>query len=155
MSAMAGGSPISAATAFYWRIANSTAIPMSSRSVAPRRHPRLGRRTGRIFHALVAAMRLWRRNGRPPQLLCGVGFSAQGMFGDRITGACPARRPARRVDFEGINDEIIAISGCPGGVAAGFELDRADFKTRHAANTLILARSERTRNTSSRCLRNY
>jgi hypothetical protein len=35
---------------------------------------------GEYYHADGAYGGLWRRNGRPPQKLCGVGFSAQGLF---------------------------------------------------------------------------
>src|SRR5205823_3693397 len=67
---------------FYWRIANSAAIP----NVVEVRRAEGGIRAwaaepGEYFHALDGAYGgLWRRNGRPPQELCGVGFSAQGLF---------------------------------------------------------------------------
>ena len=67
---------------FYWRIANSEAIP----DVVEVRRAEGGIRAwaaeaGEYYQALDGGYGgLWRRNGRPPQVLAGVGFSAQGMF---------------------------------------------------------------------------
>lgn len=84
---------------------------------------------------------LWRRNGRPPQALCGLGFSAQGQF----NGSYYRRRPVA-ADlawvFEGIEDNIIGNFGLSGGGAAGFELDRADTHLGTPANATVLATSE-------------
>ncbi|MGH7052968.1 MAG: N,N-dimethylformamidase beta subunit family domain-containing protein [Stellaceae bacterium] len=130
---------------FYWRIANSAALP----GVLEIRRAEGGIRTwaaesGEYFHALDGGYGgLWRRNGRPPQKLCGVGFSAQGRF----EGSCYRRMPAAEDPraawiFDGIADEIIGDFGLSGGGAAGFEMDRADFALGTPPNTLILARSE-------------
>ncbi|MGR3984239.1 MAG: N,N-dimethylformamidase large subunit [Gammaproteobacteria bacterium] len=87
---------------------------------------------------------LWRRNGRPPQQLAGVGFSAQGTF----LGSYYRRRPETFTDpdiawiFEGITDEIIGDFGFSGGGAAGFELDRADTRLGTPEDAVILASSE-------------
>ncbi len=84
---------------------------------------------------------LWRRNGRPPQALCGVGFSAQGQF----NGSYYRRRtiPADlEWIFAGIDDEIIGNFGLCGNGAAGFELDRADKMLGTPANATVLASSE-------------
>ncbi len=84
---------------------------------------------------------LWRRNGRPPQALCGLGFSAQGQF----NGSYYRKRA---VDdslswiFAGIDDEIIGDFGLCGGGAAGFELDRADTRLGTPAGAHIIASSE-------------
>ena len=53
------------------------------------------------FHALDGGYGgLWRRNGRPPQMLCGVGFSAQGLFEGSFYRRMPdAANP--RADTEG------------------------------------------------------
>jgi len=86
---------------------------------------------------------LWRRNGRAPQVLSGVGFTSQGdHFG----------APYRRTDesynsevswiFDGITDEIIGDFGLSGGGAAGFELDRADINLGTPLNATIIASSE-------------
>ena len=99
---------------------------------------------GEYYHALDGAYGgLWRRNGRPPQKLCGVGFSAQGLF----EGSYYRRLPGAADDraawiFTGIDDEIIGDFGLSGGGAAGFELDRADPELGTPPNAIILARSE-------------
>ena len=86
---------------------------------------------------------LWRRNGRPPQRLAGVGFSAQGTFSGSYY-----RRTAASYDqnvawmFDGIEDEILGDFGLCGGGAAGFELDRVDYRLGSPENTVILASSE-------------
>jgi N,N-dimethylformamidase len=130
---------------FYWRIANSEAIP----DVVEVRRAEGGIRAwaaepGEYFHALDGGYGgLWRRNGRPPQMLCGVGFSAQGLFEGSYYRRMPdAADPRAAWIFDGIDDEIIGDFGLSGGGAAGFELDRADFKLGTPPNALILARSE-------------
>jgi len=85
---------------------------------------------------------LWRRNGRPPQELVGIGFSAQGQF----EGSAYRRHQAsydREFTwlFDGIDDEILGDFGLSGGGAAGFELDRADTRLGTPPNTSILASS--------------
>ncbi len=86
---------------------------------------------------------LWRRNGRPPQKLAGIGFSAQGLF----EGSYYRRRPEAadpRVAWilEGIEDEILGDFGFCGGGAAGFELDRADTRLGTPENAIVIASSE-------------
>jgi len=67
---------------FYWRIALHTEDP----AVIEIRRAEDGIRAwaaepGEYYQAFDGAYGgLWRRNGRPPQALCGVGFSAQGQF---------------------------------------------------------------------------
>ena len=130
---------------FYWRIANSAAIT----DVVEIRRAEGGIRAwaaepGEYFHALDSAYGgLWRRNGRPPQELCGVGFSAQGLFEGSYYRRMPgADDPRAAWIFDGIDDEIIGDFGLSGGGAAGFELDRADVELGTPPNALILARSE-------------
>ena len=86
---------------------------------------------------------LWRRNGRAPQVLSGVGFTSQGdHFG------APYRRTNASYSseiswiFDGIIDEIIGDFGLSGGGAAGFELDRADIDLGTPLNATIIASSE-------------
>jgi N,N-dimethylformamidase len=130
---------------FYWRIATSPEIP----DVLEIRRAEGGIRTwaaepGEYFHALDGGYGgLWRRNGRPPQMLCGVGFSAQGLFEGSYYRRMPgAADPRAAWIFDGIGDEIIGDFGFSGGGAAGFELDRADLALGTPPNALILARSE-------------
>jgi N,N-dimethylformamidase len=130
---------------FYWRVATSAVIP----DVIEVRRAEGGIRAwaaepGEYFHALDGGYGgLWRRNGRPPQRLCGVGFSAQGLFEGSYYRRTPgAAGPRAAWIFAGIDHEIIGDFGLSGGGAAGFELDRADFELGTPPNTLILARSE-------------
>ena len=86
---------------------------------------------------------LWRRNGRPPQLLAGVGFSSQGQFYGSYYRRRPESRDARfSWIFEGIEEDIIGDFGLSGGGAAGFELDRADPRLGSPDDITILASSE-------------
>jgi N,N-dimethylformamidase len=130
---------------FYWRIAVSDLVP----GVTEVRRAEGGIRAwaaepGEYYHALDAAYGgLWRRNGRPPQALVGVGFSAQGLFeGSHYRRMPDSADPRAAWMFEGITDETLGDFGLSGGGAAGFELDRADPLLGSPPNTLILARSE-------------
>jgi N,N-dimethylformamidase len=86
---------------------------------------------------------MWRRNGRAPQAIAGLGFTAQGNF----TASYYRRREASREGglawmFEGIEGDIIGDFGLSGGGAAGFELDRVDYRLGTPENAVIVARSE-------------
>ena len=83
---------------------------------------------------------LWRRNGRAPQDLVGIGFAAQGeFFGD------PYRRvttdPAYDWVFEGVQEALIGDYGYSGNGAAGFELDHMDHRLGTPQNAVLLAQS--------------
>lgn len=128
---------------FYWRIANSDVVP----GTIEVRRAEGGIRAwpaepGEAHHQLDGAYGgLWRRNGRPPQALAGVGFSAQGLF----EGSHYRRMtvdPAYDWVFEGVTGETFGGEGLSGGGAAGFELDRADRRLGTPPNAVILARSE-------------
>jgi hypothetical protein len=142
---------------FYWRIATSAEIP----DVVEVRRAEGGIRAwaaepGEYFQALDGGYGgLWRRNGRPPQILCGVGFSAQGLFEGSYYRRMPgAADPRAAWIFEGIDDEILGDFGLSRGGAAGFELDSADFELGTPPDALILARSEAIRAITSWCPRN-
>lgn len=83
---------------------------------------------------------LWRRNGRPPQQLVGVGFTAQGTF-----IGMPYKRssydPAMDWVFESIETKILGDFGFSGNGAAGFELDRVDPFLDEGHDIEILAQS--------------
>lgn len=128
---------------FYWRIANSEAVP----DTIEVRRAEGGIRAwaaepGEGHHQLDGQYGgLWRRNGRPPQALAGIGFSAQGLFeGSHYRRL--SHDPAHAWVFEGIEGDTIGGFGLSGGGAAGFELDRADLRLGTPPNTAILARSE-------------
>jgi N,N-dimethylformamidase len=130
---------------FYWRIAVSDSIP----DVLEVRRAEGGIRAwdaapGEAYHQLDGGYGgLWRRIGRPPQMLAGVGFSSQGLFEGSHYRVLPAAwNPAVSWIFEGVEGDIIGDFGLSGGGAAGFELDRADRRLGTPPNTVILARSE-------------
>ena len=86
---------------------------------------------------------LWRRSGRPPQLLAGVGFSAQGQFyGSYYRRTKPSYSKFFAWMFEGIDDDLLGDFGFSGGGAAGFELDRYDQHLGSPKNAIVVASSE-------------
>lgn len=115
---------------FYWRVATSGAWP----AAIELRRAEDGNRSwaaepGEYYHAFDGSYGgLWRRNGRPPQALVGVGYTAQGFIRSR-----PFRRTSASYDprvafaFDGIGaDALIGAAGANGGAAGGIEIDRAD-----------------------------
>ncbi|WP_306112967.1 MULTISPECIES: N,N-dimethylformamidase beta subunit family domain-containing protein [unclassified Roseovarius] len=127
---------------FYWRIA----IHPENDSVLEIRRAEDGIRAwaaepGEYYNAFDGTYGgLWRRNGRAPQDLVGIGFAAQGEFyGD------PYRRvstdPAYDWVFDGIEGEVIGDFGLSGNGAAGFELDHIDHRLGSPDNIVLLARS--------------
>ena len=96
---------------------------------------------GEYYHSTTGEQGgIWRARGQAPQKRVGVGFSAQG-------GApgSPYRRqlgsfdPRARFIFEGIgDDEVIGNFGLNTGAAAGFEIDRLDYRMGTPIDTLSL-----------------
>ncbi len=130
---------------FYWRIATSAAVP----GVIEVRRAEGGIRawdaqTGEYYHALDGAYGgLWRRNGRPPQQIVGVGFSGQGLFEGSYYRRQPgADDPQASWILDGVEDTMIGDFGLSGGGAAGFELDRADAALGTPAGAIVVASSE-------------
>jgi len=130
---------------FYWRIATSPLVP----GVIEVRRAEGGIRAwdaqvGEYYHALDGAYGgLWRRNGRPPQQLVAVGFTAQGLFeGSAYRRQPGADDPRAAWIFAGVDDTLIGDLGLSGGGAAGFELDRADPRLGSPTGAIVVARSE-------------
>ena len=86
---------------------------------------------------------LWRRLGRPPNTLLGVGFSAQG-FDISSYYKRTKKSYSKEVSFifKGIKDEILGDFGLIGGGAAGLELDRYDINLGSPIDAYVLATSE-------------
>mmetsp|Transcript_14107 Transcript_14107/g.23466 ORF Transcript_14107/g.23466 Transcript_14107/m.23466 type:complete len:729 (-) Transcript_14107:57-2243(-) len=141
---------------FYWRIARHEQDP----DLLEIRRAEDGLRAwasepGEYYHAFDGSYGgLWRRNGRPPQRLVGVGFTAQGQFeGMPYYRTCRDR--AFDWVFEGVEKEAEeeeeheeAEEGAPlgdfgfsGGGAAGYELDRVDTKLDEGLVITILAQA--------------
>lgn len=130
---------------FYWRVALSDHVP----GAIEVRRTEGGIRTwpaepGEYYHAFDGNYGgLWRRSDRPPNMLCGIGFSSQGRFlGDSYRKAPAARDNHHAWVFEGVKDELFGGYGFSGGGAAGFELDRLDYAGGTPGNAVILASSE-------------
>lgn len=86
---------------------------------------------------------LWRRNGRPPQDLSGVGFTAQGNFvGSHYRIHDDARASRAGWILEGIENDTFGDHGLSGHGAAGFELDRTDKRLGTPEHAVVLASSE-------------
>jgi N,N-dimethylformamidase len=130
---------------FYWRIA----LHKEKDGLIEVRRAEGGIRLwaaepGEYYHAFDGEYGgLWRRNGRPPQRLCGLGFSSQGKFEGTYYRRRPgADKPETSWIFAGVTDRIIGDFGLSGGGAAGFELDRADPRLGTPPDAVILATSE-------------
>lgn len=131
---------------FYWRVALSESVP----GAIEVRRTEGGIRTwaaepGEYYHALDGNYGgLWRRSDRPPQVLCGIGFSSQGTFwGDRYRRGPASRDNSHAWIFEGVkSDSVFGDYGFSGGGAAGFELDRLDHRLGSPLNAVVLASSE-------------
>ncbi len=128
---------------FYWRIA----LHETETGAIEIRRTEGGIRAwaaepGEYYNAFDGAYGgLWRRSGRPPQELVGIGFTAQGEFhGSHYRRKC--FDPAYDWIFEGVHGDIIGDFGFSGGGAAGFEMDRVDHRLGSPDNVVILASSE-------------
>jgi len=137
------------ANGLYWRIA----FHPSRDGVIEVRRAEVGNGwitpPGEAAHAYTAEPGgLWRRLGRAPQALVGVGFVGQGFDISSYYRRLPdSYDPRAAFIFAGVPDDTIGDFGLIGGGAAGLELDRTDPALGTPPNTLILARSENhTRN---------
>lgn len=127
---------------FYWRIARH----MENDSLLEIRRAEDGIRAwaaepGEYYNAFDGTYGgLWRRSGRAPQALVGIGFAAQGEFhGAPYQRIC--HDPAFDWVFEGMTEEFFGDYGFSGNGAAGFELDHVDHRIGSPQNHVLLARS--------------
>jgi N,N-dimethylformamidase len=131
---------------FYWKVAVSEAFP----GLIEIRRAEGGIRAwaaevGEYYNQLDGTYGgMWRRNGRPPQELCGVGFTAQGAFAGSYYRVKPQARQDPRVAwmFAGIAEDVIGDFGLSAHGAAGFELDRTDKRLGTPLNAIVVAASE-------------
>jgi N,N-dimethylformamidase len=133
------------ANGWYWRIAFHRQLP----GVIEVRRAEDGIRTweaqpGEYYHSFSGEFGgLWRRIGRPPNVMCAVGFIAQGFDICSYYRRQPdSRDPRAAFIFDGVDDEIIGDFGLIGGGAAGLELDCISSRLGSPPNTLRLASSE-------------
>ena len=128
---------------FYWRIA----VHKENKSLLEIRRPEGGIRAwaskpGEAYNAFDGTYGgLWRRSGRAPQELVGIGFTAQGNFYGH-----PYERKCfdSKFDwiFKGIKENKIGDFGFSGNGAAGFELDHIDSDLTSKKDIILLAQSK-------------
>ena len=127
----------------YWKTAYNEAADMievrraedgTRASIAP---------PGEYHGALDGAFGgLWRRNGRAPQQIVGVGMAAQGFERAAHYQKCDdAQAPEVAFVFEGVPAGTFGHHGLLGGGASGWEIDRIDEDLGTPAGTWWLARS--------------
>ena len=133
------------ANGWYWRIAFHQHLP----GVFELRRSEDGIRTwesepGEYYHSVNGEYGgLWRRIGRAPNVMGGVGFIAQGFdLSSYYRRAPDADNPRAAFIFEGVTEEIIGDFGLIGGGAAGIELDCINTALGSPPNMLRLASSE-------------
>jgi N,N-dimethylformamidase len=130
---------------FYWRIAYSSEWPgaIEVRRAEGGTRPWIAE-AGEYRHAFTGEMGgLWRRLGRPPNLLVGIGFSGQGFPNSTYYRRTEASHDPRvAFIFAGVNEDIIGDFGANGGGAAGEELDRYDAHLGSPLHALVVATSE-------------
>jgi N,N-dimethylformamidase len=128
---------------FYWRVAYHPTLP----GVIEMRRAEDGMRSwiaepGEYHMSFTGELSgLWRRNGIPPEAVCGTGFSAQGFNFGR-----PYQRTQASFDtrvtwmFDGIGeDELIGDFGLVFGAAAGSEIDSVDYEIGTPPHALVVA----------------
>ena len=134
---------------FYWRIAFHPDNP----AIIEVRRAEDGTRAwiaepGEYFHQFTGEYGgMWRRLGRPPNRLVGIGFAAQGFDGGTYYRIDPEARHSRAAwILEGVAaDEIIGNYGTQAGGAAGEEIDRYDAALGSPEHAVVLASSEQHR----------
>lgn len=127
---------------FYWRVAFHTEVA----GVIELRRAEDGSRPwdaepGEYYHAFTGEYGgLWRRVGRPPQSLLGVGFTASGFDISRPYTRLPgADDPRAAFLFEGVPETVIGDFGIAGDGAAGQEIDRFDLLLGSPPDAVLLA----------------
>jgi N,N-dimethylformamidase len=128
---------------FYWKIAYH---PEDTGLIETRRAEGGGRNwiaePGEYHLAFSGELSgLWRRNGRTPQELFGVGYTACGFdSASWYERTAASRDPRAAWIFEGVGeDERIGDFGFALGGAAGAELDRADTSLGTPEHALVVA----------------
>ncbi|GAB1576281.1 N,N-dimethylformamidase beta subunit family domain-containing protein [Bordetella petrii] len=133
------------ANGFYWKIARHAALP----HVMEIRRAEGGIRAwasepGEYYNQLDGEYGgMWRRNGRAPQVVGGVGFAVQGNFeGSYYVRTEEAAHPDVAWVLDGVDEAHIGDYGLSGGGAAGFELDQRAFDLGSDENLRVIAVSQ-------------
>ncbi|MFC3125458.1 N,N-dimethylformamidase beta subunit family domain-containing protein [Pseudoroseomonas globiformis] len=134
---------------FYWKVVPHGTGPWSFELRRAEGGIRLWETMpGESYHAHDGSYGgLWRRLGRPPQQLVGIGFSTQGEYIGYpyrfLDGILDPRTAFMR---EGITEKaipggVLGERGLMGGGAAGHELDRADIRLGTPYHAIIIGRA--------------
>jgi N,N-dimethylformamidase len=129
---------------FYWRTAKHPAWPAAIEVRHAEGGGRYTAETSGDYHLAFTAELggLWRRVGRPPNALVGVGTRAMGFDGaGRYRRTAESRDPRVAWIFEGIEAETFGEAGLLGS-AAGYEMDAADMAIGTPAHAIVVAASE-------------
>jgi N,N-dimethylformamidase len=130
---------------FYWRVSYPPAHP----GMLELRRAEDGTRAwveaaGEYYHSSTGEYGgLWRRQGRAPNALVGVGFVAQGF--DRASyyrRTAASHDPRARFIFEGVEGDVLGDFGIAGDGAAGLELDAFNAGLGSPSWALVVASSE-------------
>jgi N,N-dimethylformamidase len=130
---------------FYWRVS----YPASHPGLIEMRRAEDGTRAwvesvGEYYHSSTGEYGgLWRRQGRAPNVLAGVGFVAQGFDRSSYYRRTEAGHdPRARFIFEGIAEDVLGDFGLFGDGAAGLELDAFNTALGSPPWALVVASSE-------------
>jgi N,N-dimethylformamidase len=130
---------------FYWRIAHHPTRP----GILEVRRSEDGTRAwaaevGEYYHSFTGEYGgLWRRQGRAPNVLFGIGFIAQGFdAGSHYRRTTEAKDPRVSFMFKGVKGELIGDKALLRGGAAGLEVDCYDASLGSPRHALVVARSE-------------
>jgi N,N-dimethylformamidase len=134
---------------FYWKVVPHAEGPWSFELRRAEGGIRLWETLpGESYHAHDGSYGgLWRRLGRPPQQLVGVGFSTQGEYKGFpytfLDAILDERVAFMRVGLEELArpGRILGEHGLMGGGAAGHELDRADTRLGTPHHALVVGRA--------------
>ncbi|KAA2214007.1 N,N-dimethylformamidase beta subunit family domain-containing protein [Teichococcus oryzae] len=134
---------------FYWKVVPHGTGPWSFELRRAEGGIRLWETLpGESYHAQDGSYGgLWRRLGRPPQQLVGVGFSTQGEYKGYpysfLDGILEPRLGFMREGIEelALPGRLLGERGLMGGGAAGHELDRADTSLGTPHHAVIIGRA--------------
>ena len=129
---------------FYWKIAYSKNFP----GVIENRRGASGVRTWEgepgehhlSFNGELGG--LWRTNGRAPQTLVGIGFSATYFLKSTYFQKLNIKETTElNFIFEGVSEDTFGNFGFRGGGCVGLEIDRFEHNLGSPKNTVVLATS--------------
>lgn len=128
---------------FYWRTSIAPDGAIEVRRAEDGTRPFIGEPAEYVHSFSDEVGGLWRRLGRPPQSLAGVGMAAQGFSrSTHYRKGKDAADPAVAFVFDGVNEDRFGKGGLMGGGASGYEIDRYDVGLGSDPKSWWLASSE-------------